>query len=75
MMLELVLYYFLSYIDNSASDAINGNAAPGGNVLCCSLHADDRRDAILAGNNGPVRHRAAHFHHQATGSENGTICK
>ena len=40
--------------DDGASGAINGNAAPGGNALCCSLHADDRRDAILAGNDGPL---------------------
>jgi hypothetical protein len=32
-------------------------------------YADDCRDAILAGHDSAMRHRSAHFHHQATGGE------
>src|SRR6266567_2659445 len=49
---------------NGARGAIDRNATSGDNALRRLRYADDRRDPILASHNGPVCHRASHFHHQ-----------
>src|SRR6266516_1121430 len=62
---SVLLLLTLFFKTNGARGAIDRNATSGGNALRCLRYADDRRDAILASHNGPVCHRASHFHHQS----------
>jgi hypothetical protein len=38
-------------------------------MLDCTGDADHRWNAVLTGDDGAVRHRAAHFHHQTTSDQ------
>src|SRR6266704_2010159 len=42
--------------DDCASGSIDDDAASGADALCCSRHADDRRDAVLTSNDSPMCH-------------------
>jgi hypothetical protein len=49
--------------------AIHRHALAGGDAFGGAGHTNNGGDPVLACDNGPVRHHAAHLHHQAAGGE------
>src|SRR5436305_1893592 len=55
--------------DDGTRGTIDCELHPARDELSGTWYANDCWDAVLAGHDSAMRHRSAHFHHQATGRE------